>query len=239
MQIPANISKKIIKLNKVKSLFIYRAMDRNNNSWPVTTTVLIQGNIRVYYYCGNYFLILSFIASFIYWYPCLLLSFLVYVPPLQLNGGEIDMRREYSEGHITPTAWSQLTHHSIRQPPTNGIISWTQLTERVAASAILFSFDVLRGQMRKPSIALSGLSVHDKRLGYYQSFSLIFPFQRGQGHPYTQKAVKQAWGSLLIIVHGLEFKILWGILCYIFIICVLVCLCSPNKKPKAEACQAQ
>lgn len=68
--------------------------------------------------------------------------------------------------------------------------------------------------MRKPSIALSVLSVHDKRLGYYQSFPLIFPFQGGWAsrthtqttHTHTQHT-GAAWGSLLKITLARQARV--------------------------------
>lgn len=78
----------------------------------------------------------------------------------------------------------------------------------MAARAILFSFDVRRGQMRKPSIALSGLSAHDKRVGYNQSFSLYLSIPKRVRPPIRKEKKKlNKHEAVLLIVCKLEFLV--------------------------------
>lgn len=139
--------------------------------------------------------------------------------------------------HRRPGASSQLTH-PLNPSAANQTVLHHELSHQsgpVAASAILFSVEVLGGQMRKPSIALSGLSAHDKRLGCNQSFSLIFPFQKrvssapSSSFPSPKEAVEQAPGCLLIRAYRLQCSA-WGMLCY------MVCRCIPKKQQHAAEC---
>lgn len=151
MQMTASKSANIIKPDEEKSLFMYMTMDRNNNSWPATQQHVLQMEtgltsstnhqpffhqqvvkeqsvssqlpLSIYHRISIH----SVVYSVLHLLPPLSLS--LSCPPLSHLSSPAGWRTDWRGSqmkrgaHQRPTASSQLTYHSIRQPPTNGIIS--------------------------------------------------------------------------------------------------------------------